>query len=73
MDESVYGVRDMAGSASEYTSDKTTGRYRYISRRGGNWNTTDEFEYRIPTRNGILPENSRIGAGFRLLAEPPRD
>ena len=69
MDESVYGVRDMAGSMYEPTSDKTTRRYRYTSLRGGNWYTTEDQYFRIANRNGRTPESAGIDCGLRLVAE----
>jgi formylglycine-generating enzyme required for sulfatase activity len=67
MDESVYGVRDMAGSASEWTTGRTL--ESYTAYRGGNWNTPDEYFFRTATRNGMSPTGSAPGLGFRLVAE----
>ncbi len=74
LDESVFGVRDLAGSVSEHTSGRTQPEqgYRYTSIRGGNFYNTDDFWFRIATRNGILPENSGVNTGLRLAAEPAK-
>ena len=69
-DESVHGIRDLAGSVDEYTTDRTSTRYRYISRRGGNWDTSDDYCFRAANRNGYLPWGSGRGTGFRLVAVP---
>lgn len=70
-DESVFGIRDLAGSVCEPTSEKTTGRYRYIAQRGGNWYTTEDQYFRAANRNGILPDSQSIEMGIRLVAELP--
>ena len=67
-DESVYGVRDLTGSVSEFTSDRTDGRF--VSLRGGNWYETNAYFLRIANRNGILPEEDAFTLGIRLVAEP---
>lgn len=72
MDESVYGVRDMAGSASEPTSDITTDEYRSV--RGGNWYAVDHYFFRIANRNGSWPvAKKKIDQGIRVVAELPPD
>jgi formylglycine-generating enzyme required for sulfatase activity len=69
MDESVFGVCDMAGSVQEFTSDRPNDRYSYNSVRGGGIDTTDAFYFRIATRNGLLPTGTKRGTGFRLAAD----
>jgi serine/threonine protein kinase/formylglycine-generating enzyme required for sulfatase activity len=69
LDESVFGVRDLAGSVQEHTSGKPLERFRYRSLRGGGWNSVDEFYYRAATRNSLYPERSHTQTGFRLVAE----
>jgi serine/threonine protein kinase/formylglycine-generating enzyme required for sulfatase activity len=69
LDESVFGVRDLAGSIQEHTSGKPVERFRYRSLRGGGWNNIDEFYYRVATRNSYYPERSSTQNGFRLVAE----
>ena len=69
-DESVYGIRDLAGSLREFTRSKALPRYNYVSLRGGNFRTTDEYESRIATRNGLPPDEADIRVGIRLIAIP---
>ncbi len=71
IDESVFGVRNLAGAVCEPTAERTTGRYRYIAQRGGNWYTTENQYFRTANRNGILPEEQSIEMGIRLVAELP--
>jgi formylglycine-generating enzyme required for sulfatase activity len=73
LDESVYGVRDLSGSVSETTTTRPNSSEPYISRRGGNWRTTDAFYFRIATRNGIYPEGGDPGMGIRLVADLPTE
>lgn len=69
LDESVFGVRDLAGSVCEYTlghpdpSDPT-----YLSYRGGSWNVNQESFYRLATRNGLTAPGVHLHMGFRLKA-----
>ena len=69
IDESVYGVRDLEGSADELTSGRTIEGQSYISIRGGGWTVPDEYRYRVTTRLGRLPLAYDRGTGFRLVAE----
>jgi serine/threonine protein kinase/formylglycine-generating enzyme required for sulfatase activity len=72
LDESVFGVRDLAGSVTEFTTGRPCPlRREFIAHRGGGWDETDEYFYRIATRNGLLPGSYRQGTGFRLVAELP--
>ena len=67
MDESVYGVRDMAGLMSEPTRDNKEGNLRAL--RGGSWYTVTDYFFRVTNRNGKLPWNQQaIDMGFRLVA-----
>jgi len=68
-DESIFGVRDLAGMVSEETTDNPAEGYPYKTQRGGNWFTTDEYFYRTACRNGRLPDNGSYDTGFRLVAE----
>jgi serine/threonine protein kinase/formylglycine-generating enzyme required for sulfatase activity len=68
-DESVYGVRDLTGSVSEYAVGQPSLPYRYASVRGGNWFHTDEYYGRAATRNGLVPDGTAESTGFRLVAE----
>ena len=69
MDESVYGVSDMAGSVSEPTSAATIPKH--FTRRGGSWIDLDDYFFRIPTRNGRLYDSGRQDTGIRIVAELP--
>lgn len=68
-DESVFGVRDMAGSCLEHTSDASIPGRPYTAYRGGSWNTEDEYYFHVATRNGLLPWKYYQDSGFRLVAE----
>jgi len=70
-DESVYGIRDLAGSASEPTTDVTEGNY--LSVRGGNWRTVNDYFFRVANRNGRFAASKfAVDQGIRLVAEPKR-
>jgi serine/threonine protein kinase/formylglycine-generating enzyme required for sulfatase activity len=67
-DESIYGVRDLAGSVMEPTADRTVDEF--CSLRGGSWYTPTEYYYRIANRLG-RPETARgVDQGLRLVADP---
>ncbi|MCB9466620.1 MAG: SUMF1/EgtB/PvdO family nonheme iron enzyme, partial [Candidatus Eisenbacteria bacterium] len=70
-DESVYGIRDMEGSADEWTVTRTVAGLPYRSRRGGDWNTTDDYRFKLETRVGTFPErtSSANSLGFRLVTD----
>jgi formylglycine-generating enzyme required for sulfatase activity len=68
-DESVFGVRDMAGSLREVAMGRRMERARYAPVRGGDWNSSDRQHFHIANLNGQLPEQS-FGSGFRLVAAP---
>ena len=57
-DESIFGVRDLAGSNAEHTSGKTMRDRNYRVYRGGSWNHDDEFYFHLASRNGIVPWRS---------------
>jgi formylglycine-generating enzyme required for sulfatase activity len=69
-DESVYDVRDMAGSATELTLGLTDDVGRYGAWRGGSWRTATQYFFRIANRNGRQPWDSWHDTGLRLVAEP---
>ncbi len=70
MDESIFGVRDMAGSASEYTVGRPDPNDEsYHSYRGGSWFVNQEFYFRVATRNGLGIKGFYTHSGFRLVAE----
>jgi formylglycine-generating enzyme required for sulfatase activity len=69
LDESVYGIRDLAGSISEHTTGKTSERYSYTVYRGGNFRTTDDYFFHISNRFGRPPWNPGTDTGIRLVAD----
>jgi serine/threonine protein kinase/formylglycine-generating enzyme required for sulfatase activity len=66
-DESVFGVRDMAGSNWEHTTGRPVGHL--TSYRGGSWNDYDDFYFHIATRNSLPPWERYKQHGVRLVAE----
>ena len=70
LDESVYGIRDLAGSVSEPTTDLTVAGQGFISYRGGHWLTIDEYLFHAATRTGRLADTHEMNCGFRLVAVP---
>jgi formylglycine-generating enzyme required for sulfatase activity len=66
-DESVYGVRDMAGSVLEPTISRTIGGY--VSFRGGWYGTADDYLFHASTRFGRTASSAQHDAGIRLIAE----
>jgi formylglycine-generating enzyme required for sulfatase activity len=67
IDESVLGVFDMAGSASEWSEDVYREGYAYRRYMGGAWGTGDPAHFTVYGGNGLSPE--RVGGmiGFRLV------
>ena len=70
-DESVYGVRDLAGSVSEPTVDSIPPDL--IGRRGGSWVDKTDYDFRTATRNGRLPTGMGLDQGIRLVADLPEE
>ena len=69
IDESIFGIRDMAGSVCEPTSDWTIPDY--VSVRGGSWYEPTEYYYRIANRVGRQRAQGR-DQGIRLAADLAR-
>jgi len=67
VDESVYGVRDLAGSMEEYSGD--SGEDGRVFRRGGSWRNFDEENFRAANRNGREPDGRGSDATIQLVAE----
>ncbi len=67
IDESVLGVFDMAGSASEWSQDVYRPGYSYRRYMGGAWGTGEPGAFTVYGGNGLSPE--RVGGmiGFRLV------
>jgi formylglycine-generating enzyme required for sulfatase activity/tetratricopeptide (TPR) repeat protein len=70
-DESVYGVRDLAGSAYEPLLARALKDFGMFTIRGGNWEATDPRDFRTTTRNRGIPELAIQNVGLRLVAELP--
>ncbi len=73
-DESVYGVRDLAGSLREWCEDwETRDRFRLV--RGGSWSIAVPSNFRAAYRPGTDPGYLDVGLGFRVVraARTPRN
>jgi serine/threonine protein kinase/formylglycine-generating enzyme required for sulfatase activity len=66
-DESVYGVRNLAGSVSEFTSGDLSRFWMVL--RGGNFGDGTLYYLRAANRNGGSPVDPIYYSGFRLVAE----
>jgi serine/threonine protein kinase/formylglycine-generating enzyme required for sulfatase activity len=67
-DESPYGVRDLAGSASEVVHSTLPNFDGWIIHKGGSWASLSAIEFRAASRShgaGAYPQS-----GFRLVAMP---
>ncbi len=72
LDESPFGVRDMAGSFEEPTSDAVGSKdARFVSYRGTSCFGATDFELRCANRNGRYPEYPIKTSGIRVVAELP--
>src|SRR5690606_32760634 len=69
-DESVWGVRDLAGSVEEWTADRVGIGDLFWSARGGDWYTWNDYTFRAANRNGYPPLGTATNRGVRLVAEP---
>jgi formylglycine-generating enzyme required for sulfatase activity len=69
LDESVYGVRDLAGSVDEWTASYKETDSRFVSQRGGSWYTVDDYNFRVANRNGRFPHMSSRRNGIRLVVD----
>lgn len=69
-DESVYGVRDLAGSVDEHTSSRFS--QTSATRRGSSWSVSDTQNLRIANRNSRRTDGQGTDTGFRLVAVPRR-
>jgi hypothetical protein len=68
-DESVFGVRDLAGSVSEHTTSRPLEGRRLTTVRGGHWLSIDRQDFRAASRSTFDPIHSRNSSGIRLVAE----
>jgi len=65
MDESVYGIRDLAGSMDEPSSGRTIPTH--AAYRGANWWTSDLYRAEAATRFGARPDHADFDQGIRLV------
>jgi formylglycine-generating enzyme required for sulfatase activity len=76
LDESIYGVRDLAGSAKEPVLTHEAAKLppplgRFSTLRGGSWDDTDHRDFHAATRNRRPPERGYYFTGIRLAADLP--
>jgi tRNA A-37 threonylcarbamoyl transferase component Bud32 len=69
IDESIFGVFDMAGSISEWTSTRWQEHQPHMRHAGGSWATGDATQFYIYGGNGMLPDRDTGFIGFRLIME----
>ncbi|MCI0342380.1 MAG: formylglycine-generating enzyme family protein [Planctomycetales bacterium] len=69
-DVSPFGLRDMAGSASEWCSDSPEGLPDHRMTRGGAWALLDKNLCRLAARTLAPPIVVRDQVGFRVAAAP---
>jgi len=67
LDESIFGVRDLAGSSTEHTLGSTRDGFGVY--RGGSFDSPDEQFQRCATRNGLDEPGRFRHSGVRLVAE----
>ena len=65
-DESVYGVRDLAGSVGEWTAD-WDGETGVFWVKGGDWADQAPEQDRIAARRGLAPTALQSTTGVRLV------
>ena len=65
-DRSPFGVMDLAGGVSDWTSSATAGTERIV--RGGSWSQLD-LHARAASRHAQAPENVSTHVGFRLARD----
>ncbi|MCP4716786.1 MAG: SUMF1/EgtB/PvdO family nonheme iron enzyme [Deltaproteobacteria bacterium] len=66
LDESVYGVQDMAGNISEWCADFFNQEKNIRINRGAAWSYIDPDYARCATRNGHSPSDVADFRGFRI-------
>ncbi len=67
IDESAFGVFDMAGSASEWTLTRWRPDQPHMHFVSGNWGTGEAREFTPYGGNGLLPDRVSGSIGFRLV------
>ncbi len=68
VDESPYGVRDLAGSVIEWNNDRTSFEYPIYSIRGGAYDGARASLFRVASRDGLRADTTSHNLGFRLVA-----
>ncbi len=71
LDESPYGMRDLAGGVAEWTSTPCGSRGEYRVTKGGDWNATAPSA-RGASRGARGPTGVGISIGFRVAAHRKR-
>jgi serine/threonine protein kinase/formylglycine-generating enzyme required for sulfatase activity len=67
-DESVFGIRDMAGSAVEHIGEQVPGLGGNRYYRGGHWQSVDDVYLRSGSRHSQPSDWGDINCGLRLAA-----
>jgi len=68
-DQSVYGVRDLAGGVGEFCQHRLEEGGSRVPIRGGSWKGSGREGARICRRRGIPATDCSDGIGFRLVLE----
>ncbi len=68
IDESPYGVRDLAGSVIEWNEDRTSSEYPIYSIRGGAYDGVRESLFHAASRDSVKSDSTAHNLGFRLVA-----
>jgi len=72
MDETVYGVKDMAGNVSEWCASFFDQQQNMRVTRGSAWSYADEDFARCTTRTGHTPSDVADYRGFRVVLNPQK-
>lgn len=67
LDESPYGVRDLAGGLSEWTMDTSSEADNLVVTKGGAWSYTDPLEFEAAGSGGQVRSIKEASHGFRLI------
>ncbi|CAG1007567.1 eukaryotic-like serine/threonine-protein kinase [Phycisphaerales bacterium] len=70
IDESVHGVFDLSGSASEWSCSLWMPDNGYFRHCGGSWGEGGPDQFGIYGGNGMLPDRVAGIVGFRLVMRP---
>lgn len=66
-DESPYGVRDLAGSVSEWCFDRAGSQAEDRIVRGGAWSYEESMYFRAAYVDDLHPEKTDAAGGFRVV------